>query len=376
MSLCYTNYDIKSLQKADFDFQGFFSQNATHDAGILTDTDDDNKALRKSVRRAYLLGIRNQYGHYLTRECFYGKTEPLFLSPKARRIIRSADSIVSVVAMLCSLKLASIADETEPNWTYALLTYIFMAFSRCFRASYYITKHKLMYSLNICCALMFFGAGLAVTTDSLGPYSLRFYILALCLVLISDCVMSLMRNHKVRNILFSVIFFIAAGIYLFALFTSEDEDLGTLMMIHTFVVFVITLIHIISISFSQMRLGILRKIIRKTLAGEILLGLMLLVASFSFIFQALEPQIKTYSDGLWYSFAVVTTIGFGDITVNNYISRILSVILGGYGIVVVALITSVIVNFYNEVKDLSDDRPDTNKPDNSLPPSEESDKTE
>ena len=140
--------------------------------------------------------------------------------------------------------------------------------------------------------------------------------------------------------------------YIYSLFISEDEELGMLMVIHTFVVFVITLVHIISISFSQMRLGILRKIIRKTLAGEILFGLMLLIASFSFIFQELEPQIKTYADGLWYSFAVVTTIGFGDITVNNYISRILSVILGGYGIVVVALITSVIVNFYNEVKDL------------------------
>lgn len=37
--------------------------------------------------------------------------------------------------------------------------------------------------------------------------------------------------------------------------------------------------------------------------------------------------------------------------------RFLSVILGIYGIIVVALITSVIVNFYNEVKDEPDDAP-------------------
>ena len=142
------------------------------------------------------------------------KLNRFFSSPKASRIIKSADSIVSIAAMLFLLKLSSVSNENEPIWTYALLTYIFMAFSRCFRASNYITKHKLMYSLNICCALMFLGAGLAVITDSFGPYSLRLYILALCLVLITDRVMSLIRKHKVRNIIFSLIFFAAAGIYI------------------------------------------------------------------------------------------------------------------------------------------------------------------
>ena len=35
--------------------------------------------------------------------------------------------------------------------------------------------------------------------------------------------------------------------------------------------------------------------------------------------------------------------------------RILSVILGLYGIIVVAVITSVVVNFYNEMKSVDDD---------------------
>ena len=62
------------------------------------------------------------------------------------------------------------------------------------------------------------------------------------------------------------------------------------------------------------------------------------------------------ADGLWYCFAIVTTIGFGDLTVTGTLSRILSVILGIYGIIVVSLITSIIVNFYNEVKN-EDDAP-------------------
>ena len=61
-----------------------------------------------------------------------------------------------------------------------------------------------------------------------------------------------------------------------------------------------------------------------------------------------EPEIETFSDGLWHSFATVTTIGFGDFKVVTAVGRILTAILGLYGIVVVAVITSIIVNFYNE----------------------------
>ncbi|MCR4837533.1 MAG: potassium channel family protein [Eubacterium sp.] len=84
------------------------------------------------------------------------------------------------------------------------------------------------------------------------------------------------------------------------------------------------------------------------------LGLLLLIVTFSFIFRVTEPGIVTYEDALWYCFAIVTTIGFGDITAVSRVGRALSVILGIYGIIVVALITSVIVNFYTEVKDEED----------------------
>ena len=118
--------------------------------------------------------------------------------------------------------------------------------------------------------------------------------------------------------------------------------------------------HVISISFSQMRFDILLKIVRKTFAAEILSGLVLLCIAFSFVFSVLEPtmensNITNYWDALWYCFAAATTIGFGDFTVVNPICRILSVILGIYGIIVVAMTTSIIINFYNEVKEAQED---------------------
>ena len=51
-----------------------------------------------------------------------------------------------------------------------------------------------------------------------------------------------------------------------------------------------------------------------------------------------------------FRFALVTTIGFGDITAVTDLGRTMSVVLGIYGIIVVALITSIIVNFYGEIK--------------------------
>ena len=40
--------------------------------------------------------------------------------------------------------------------------------------------------------------------------------------------------------------------------------------------------------------------------------------------------------------------GFGDFAATSVAGRILTVVLGIYGIVVVAILTSVVVNYYNE----------------------------
>ena len=112
---------------------------------------------------------------------------------------------------------------------------------------------------------------------------------------------------------------------------------------------------ILIISFSQIRLDVLRRILRKTYASEILLGLILLIVSFSLLLSMLDPGIGSFQDALWFCFATVTTIGYGDVTAATGLGRILAVILGIYGIIVVALITSIIVNFYNETKTESKD---------------------
>lgn len=106
----------------------------------------------------------------------------------------------------------------------------------------------------------------------------------------------------------------------------------------------------LSFVFGRIKVGMLMDIVRQTYAAEIIGGLLILIFVFSFMLMIFEANITSYGDALWYCFAIVTTIGFGDIAASSLIGRIMSVILGVYGIVVVALITSIIVAFYGEMK--------------------------
>ena len=120
-----------------------------------------------------------------------------------------------------------------------------------------------------------------------------------------------------------------------------------------FVAFCITLwvlLSVMGVAFARIRLDVIQDIVRKTYAVEIISGLMLLILAFSYVLKFSDTGFATYQDALWYCFAVVTTIGFGDMTPTTGVGRIVSVILGVYGIIVVALVTSIIVNFYGEMK--------------------------
>ncbi len=97
------------------------------------------------------------------------------------------------------------------------------------------------------------------------------------------------------------------------------------------------------------KMKLLLDILVKTHTIDVLVCLFAFMIAFSFILPRFEPNITTFWDAMWYCFTVITTIGFGDMVAVTRAGRILTVVLGIYGIVVVAILTSVIVNFYNEV---------------------------
>ena len=72
----------------------------------------------------------------------------------------------------------------------------------------------------------------------------------------------------------------------------------------------------------------------------------------AFLIMLAEPGIKTYGDALWYCYAVFTTCGFGDFAAVTAIGRLLSLLLSISAILVIALVTGVIVAYFNEIVSL------------------------
>ena len=178
--------------------------------------------------------------------------------------------------------------------------------------------------------------------------------------LIPSRVLSILRNRKWYNILLNVAFILLVIFSIWDLWSEEESRLLFVVVVMLLIAFR-SLIRIMSVTFARLRLDLLRDIVRKTYAAEIIFGLLLLlIASFSFVLLYTDRASfdGQYTNALWYCFAVVTTIGFGDMTAVSAIGRILSVILGIYGIVVVALITSIIVNFYGEMKKAGNEEED------------------
>ena len=177
--------------------------------------------------------------------------------------------------------------------------------------------------------------------------------------LIPSRVLSIIRNRRWFSIVLNVAFILLVLSLMWDLWADAETRLFFVVAVMLLIALT-SLIRIMSVTFARLRLDLLRDIVRKTYAAEIIFGLLLLIASFSFVLLYTDRAAFNgeYTNALWYCFAVVTTIGFGDMTAVSAIGRVLSVILGIYGIIVVALITSIIVNFYGEMKKAGNEEED------------------
>lgn len=91
----------------------------------------------------------------------------------------------------------------------------------------------------------------------------------------------------------------------------------------------------------------------RTINAHIILGSYFIFLLFAAaIIQFLEPNIISYGDAVWYCFAIFSTCGFGDFYAVTLAGRIISVFLGLYSLLVVALITGICVTYYMEFNNL------------------------
>ena len=97
---------------------------------------------------------------------------------------------------------------------------------------------------------------------------------------------------------------------------------------------------------------LLMKVLKETHTLKILVVFLAFYFVCAFVIWFAEPEINTFPDALWYCFTVASTIGFGDLVVHTHLAKILSVILSVYAVVIIAIFTGVVVNFFTRMNEI------------------------
>ncbi|MBQ9457191.1 MAG: ion transporter [Bacilli bacterium] len=261
-------------------------------------------------------------------------------------------SALATGALICSLLFASGAAVADGKVASPLLVGLAFGFMALLRASFVFHprfRAQRVKNAGIAASMVLLSVfGFCI---GLWDWFLNIAAAGYAFTVAGSRIYTMVKHRTKRSIAFGILFsgiFLLLGAIFIALNPNEPGGpllvtllLGLIMALDSFIA-------IFALIMSNLRKGILIKIVRESYAAEILSGLVILILASSVVLFINDETITSFGDALWYCFAVVTTIGFGDITAKTMLGRIISVILGIYGIVVVALLTSIIVNFYNE----------------------------
>lgn len=94
---------------------------------------------------------------------------------------------------------------------------------------------------------------------------------------------------------------------------------------------------------------ILLQVLKNSAICKLTVGYIVAFAVIAFLIFLFEPTIGTYGNALWYCFVSCSTIGFGDMVVTAFFAKVLTVILYIYTVVIIALVTAVITQYFLEV---------------------------
>ena len=280
-------------------------------------------------------------------------------SPLMRIILLVASALLSTLVL--ALSTLTILEVFNKTYTEApkYMVWIFLVTGVLSTVVFFRKRTKI--NLIRCIVVLAFDLviGIVVIFAKNNPFLFSLTAGLYCLTIIVSRIFSLIQDHHIRNIVLNALIIILSLFFSLGLFLTpvDSEDaVQSVILLECVFIAIVSFVEAASIAFKQLKLKVLFKIIVNTYSLEVLFGLFTMIICFSLVFMMIEDMMPTFADALWYCFAVVTTIGFGDIYATTGLGRVLTVILGLYGLVVVAVITSIVVNFYNETSGKHDQK--------------------
>ncbi|WP_078596101.1 potassium channel family protein [Evansella clarkii] len=90
----------------------------------------------------------------------------------------------------------------------------------------------------------------------------------------------------------------------------------------------------------------LLEILRTNNLDKVILGLFVFIFVLSIPVQYFEPEIETYMDAVWWAIVTSTTVGYGDLSPETIIGRMIAVVLMIFGIGLLGLVTSAVATYF------------------------------
>ncbi|ALS78320.1 potassium channel family protein [Planococcus sp. ANT_H30] len=98
------------------------------------------------------------------------------------------------------------------------------------------------------------------------------------------------------------------------------------------------------------------KLLRTNGLDKVLIISMVLLFLIPIPIVLLEPSINTFGDALWWAVVTTTTVGYGDISPETPIGRVLAVVLMLVGIGIIGTLTSAITSFFSNKNEVNHDK--------------------
>ena len=89
-------------------------------------------------------------------------------------------------------------------------------------------------------------------------------------------------------------------------------------------------------------------VVRHSGLGPLTVVFLVLFFACSLVVWLADASQKTFGDGMWFCFQVVSTIGFGDVEATLGVARAVSVVLSVFSIFYIAIVTGVVVSYVTE----------------------------